>query len=145
IQINPGQDLLMTISPNGRQITFNASEEGTFSPDIFMALDPDPDGDSYIFGVAGFALSSFKTVTVTLDLPNGLLHFQDDDGAADTYDLDVQRIKADGTQEYFTNNDIVLGGESNAAADFGAWDGTGDMTVDIDGQAQSFPNEHGQP
>ncbi|HMN29446.1 MAG TPA: hypothetical protein PKE45_14950, partial [Caldilineaceae bacterium] len=142
IQINPGEDLLMTIRPDGRQITFNASEEGTFGPDIFLALDPDPAGDSYSFDVGGFELESFKTVTVTLDLDSGLLLFTDDDGAADTYALNVLRIGADGTQEYFANDDVELGGDSNAALNFGAWDGAGAMAVDIDGEEQMLPNEH---
>ncbi len=143
LQINPGHDLLMTMRPDGRQITFNASEEGTFGPDIFLALDPDPNGDSYIFEIGGFVLSSFKTVTATLDLQHGLLYFEDDDGGADTYALAVTRIRPNGEVEYYANDGVTLGGNSDAAMNFGAWNGDGAMTFNIDGHNVNYGNEGG--
>ncbi|MEZ4658156.1 MAG: hypothetical protein R2911_11330 [Caldilineaceae bacterium] len=141
VQINPGHDLLTTISPDGRQITFNASEEGTYAPDIYFALEPDANGDSYLFGVGGFTLSSLKTVTVTLDFENGLLYFNDDDGAADVYAILVVRIRADGEVEYFMNESVMLDAESDAAMNYGAWDGENAMPIIIDGETQNFDNE----
>ncbi len=141
IAVSPGEDLLMTLRPDGRQITFNASEEGTYGPDIYFALDPDPDGDSYIFTIAGFVLSSFKTVTVTLDIQQGQLYFEDDDGGSDTYALAVLRIKNDGTEQYYANDGVVLGGDADAAMNFGAWDGQGTMSFTIDGQVTDLGNE----
>lgn len=141
VQLNPGHDLLTTISPDGRQITFNASEEGTYAPDLYFALEPDANGDSYLFGVGGFTLSSFKTVTVTLDTANGMLYFTDDDGGADVYALVVLRIRANGEVEYFVNEGVLLNADSDAAMHYSAWDGENAMPITIDGQTQSFANE----
>jgi len=141
IQINEGEDLLMTISANGQQITFNASEEGTWGPDIYFALDPDPNEDSYVFEIDGFVLEAFKTVTATLDLEKGELYFEDNDGNADTYDLSVTRIDKDGNESSFENDGVELGGEEDAVMNFGAWDGSGGMTFTIGGTQQVFQNE----
>jgi hypothetical protein len=145
LDVSPGEDLQMTVSPDGRQITLNASEEGAFGPDITLALDPDPEGDSYLFDVAGFELAAFRTVTVTLDIDNGLLYFEDDDGGSDVYALDVLRIAADGSEFYYANDGVALDADDDAAMNFGLWDGEGDMIFTIDGTEQPYDNEYPEP
>ena len=145
LDVSPGEDLQMTVSPDGRQVTLNASEEGAFGPDITLALDPDPEGDSYLFEVAGFELAAFRTITVTLDIDNGLLYFEDDDGGSDVYALDVLRIAADGSEYYYTNDGVALDAGDDAAMNFGLWDGEGDMLFTIDGTDQPYDNEYPEP
>lgn len=143
LRINPGEDMLITISPDGTAVSFTASEQGTFSPDFFMALDPLGNSDSYIFGVGGFELDAQKKADVSLNLNSGLLNFSDNDGTADTYEVEILRIADDGTVAYYNNTDIQLGGSSNAALNFGAWDGSGDINGTIDGEEQRFTNNNG--
>ncbi|MEM7535248.1 MAG: CARDB domain-containing protein [Chloroflexota bacterium] len=149
IQISEGEDLLITVSPDGRQLTFNASEEGLWGPDIYFALDPDPEGDSYIFSIEGFVLESFKTITTTIDLDTKQLLFEDDDGASDTYALEVLRIDKDGNEFFFSNDAVEVGAEDEAAMDFGSWDGESDMRITIGGTTQTFqstlPTEPTEP
>lgn len=145
LQINPGQDLLMTMRPDGRQITFNASQQGTVSPDIVIAVDSSDSDDSYLFGIGGFALDAFKTVTVTLALEQGLLYFTDDDGGADTYALEMLRIRPDGSEAYYENANVELSRGADAAMNFGAWDGSGGVTFNLAGQETVLANERAQP
>ncbi len=143
LKINPGEDMLITISPDGRDVSFTASEQGTFSPDFFMALDPLDSSDSYIFGVGGFELDAQKKVDVALNLNSGLLTFSDNDGETDTYAVEILRVADNGTVSYYNNNDIQLGGSSDAAMNFGAWDGSGDIEGTIDGETTLFTNQGG--
>jgi uncharacterized repeat protein (TIGR01451 family) len=146
VNVNPNQNLTVKIRPDGRQITFISTEAGVTSPDIFLALDPDPDGYSYIFGVGGFELPANKRVSVTLDLAAGKLIFEDNDGATDTYDLLVIRISPTGEVDTYENDGVAVSQTSastgNAEMNFGAWDGAGDMTFTIDGSSQTLGNEH---
>jgi len=140
IRLDPGEKLKMGISPNGQLITYQAGQDGE-TPHMFIAVDPDPSGASYIFDAGGITIEGGKTVTVTLDLAKGSLHFEDDDGNADTYQLEVTRINADGSEEYYVNNDISLDGDDEGELDFGNWDGSGNMNFDIEGNSINYNNE----
>jgi hypothetical protein len=140
IRLDPGEKLKMTISPNGQLITYQASQDGE-TPHMFIAVDPDPSGASYIFDAGGMTIEGGKTVTVTLDLVTKKLFFEDDDGNADTYQIEVTRINADGTEQYYVNNDVSLDNNGEGDVNFGSWDGSGNMNFDIEGQPVTYNNE----
>src|SRR4029079_15294531 len=104
--INPQQNLLMTMRPDGRQITFQASESGIFTPTIYLANDNDTQGDSYLFNVGGVKLTAGKTVTVTLDLEKYQLNFQDNNSATDAYQMDLLRITAKGQEQVYKADQV---------------------------------------
>jgi hypothetical protein len=146
VNVKPNTTLNVKIRPDGRQITFLSTEAGLTSPDIFLALDPDRNGYSYIFGVGGFDLPVNKRVSVTLDLANGKLLFEDNDGASDTYDLFVIRISPSGAVDIYENGGVTIpqssGTTGNAEMNFGAWNGEGAMTFTVDGVNQTLANEN---
>lgn len=139
VHVNPNQNLKMTMRPDGRQITFNASESSV-SPAIFLALDHGPNGHSYRFSVDGFELSAFKTVTVTLDLERGLFTFQDNDESTDQYHASILRITTQGEEQNFQSGQLTLSPNQDAVLHFGTWNGNGGMQLTLGGLSTTAIN-----
>lgn len=122
LRLDPGEALAMTVSPDGRQMRFTASQD-TETPAILLAIDPEGDGASYIFLIGGVALINGAVVTLTLDTASGLLLFEDSDGNTDSYDLELLRINADGSEDAYTQDDVEMASTTRGAMQFGAWQG----------------------
>lgn len=99
VLIDPNETLKTTISPDGETITFTSSADGE-TPDIFFAFDPEDDsGDSYLVEIDGAEIEAGKTLTVHLDFENDKLEIRDNDGNSDEYEIEILRIKPDGTEQ----------------------------------------------
>ena len=99
VLIDPNETLKTTISPDGETITFTSSADGE-TPDIFFAFDPEDDsGDSYLVEIDGAEIEAGKTLTVHLDFENDKLEISDDDGNSDEYEIEILRIKPDGSEQ----------------------------------------------
>lgn len=151
LTLNPQQNLLMTIRPDGRQITFKADAAGVFTPTIYLATDQTANG-SYLFDVGGVKLSAGKTVTVTLDLTKNQLNFQDSNQGADAYQMSLLRITPTGEQQTFKADNVTLpDGAKGGAMEFNNWDGHGAMDFTINDQPKQIDNQqtneqpNGQP
>ena len=140
ILVDPGESLSMTVSPDGRQLSFTASQDGE-TPAIFITTDSGPDKPSYEFSIGGITLTAGKTVTVMLDLNKERLFFKDDDADRDKYDVVIERTNADGTKDYYGNEDMELGKKDNYEVDFRKWNGKGPMCFMDDDEGNGFDDE----
>ncbi len=131
ISIDKGETLNMTVSPDGRALSFTASADGE-TPSVYITTDSGEDKPSYEFEIGGIALAGGKTVTVKLDPDAGLIYFKDDDGDADKYDVKVARTNPNGKVDVFEEFDMDIGDDDSYVLNFGAWDGKGDICVKDD-------------
>jgi hypothetical protein len=141
ILLDPGETMSMTISPNGRELSFTASADGE-TPTVFITVATSHKEPSYDFEIGGIKLAAGKTVTVKLDLENEKLFFKDNDPDRDPYDVLVTRANPDGTKDYYENDDLDLAKKSdNYEMDFSKWDGKGDMCFEEDDEGNGFDDE----
>ncbi|MDT5122851.1 MAG: hypothetical protein QOC96_2333 [Acidobacteriota bacterium] len=140
IALDPGENLTMTVSPDGQQLSFTASQDGQ-TPDIFITTESGPQKPSYEFKIGGIKLSPGKTVTVTLDLKKERLYFKDDDAKRDKYDVKVERTNADGTKNYYEHKDLEVGKRDNYEIDFSKWNGKGPLCVVDDEEGNGFEDD----
>jgi hypothetical protein len=141
ILIDPGETLSMTISPNGRELSFTASADGE-TPSVFITIETGKKNPSYEFEIGGIKLAAGKTVTMKLDLEKQKLFFKDNDPDRDPYDVFVTRTNPDGTEDYYENDDLDLAKKSdNYEMDFSKWDGKGDMCFEEDDENNGFEDE----
>ena len=141
ILLDPGETLTMSISPNGRELSFTASADGE-TPTVFITVETSRKEPSYDFTIGGIKLAAGKTVTVKLDLDHEKLFFKDNDPDRDPYDVTVTRANPDGTENYYENDDLELPGKAdNYEMDFSKWDGKGDMCFEDDDEGNGFDDE----
>jgi hypothetical protein len=131
----------MTISPDGRDLSFTASQDGQ-TPNIFMTLATSRKEPSYFFQVGGIKLSPGKTVSMKLDLAKQKLFFKDDDAKRDAYDVMVTRVNPDGTKNFYEHHDLEVAKKSdNYEMDFSKWDGKGEMCFEDDDEGNGFGDD----
>lgn len=131
IMLDAGESLTMTVSSDGRELSFTASADGE-TPEIFITTEDGPTKPSYEFEIGGITLSAGKTITVKLEPEKGRLHFKDDDGDVDKYDIAVARTNADGTENVLKDFDVSIGDKNSFVLEFGTWDGKGKMKIKDD-------------
>jgi len=141
ILLDAGETLTMSISPNGRELSFTASADGE-TPTVFITVETSRKEPSYDFEIGGIKLAAGKTVTVKLDLEHEKLFFKDNDPDRDPYDVTVARTNPDGTEDYYENDDLELPGKGDVyEMDFSKWDGKGDMCFELDDENNGFDDE----
>jgi len=131
IMVDKGETLAMTVSQDGRELSFTASADGE-TPSIYITTDDGADRPSYEFEIGGIALAAGKTVAVKLDPDKGLIYFKDDDGDEDKYDVTVSRTNPNGTVNFFEEFDLDIGDNNIYVLNFGSWDGKGKMCFEDD-------------
>lgn len=141
ISVDKGETLNMTVSQDGRELSFTASADGE-TPSVYITTDSGAEKPSYEFEIGGIALAGGKTVFVKLDPDAGLIYFKDDDGDKDKYDVKVSRTNPNGKVDVFEEFDMDVGKDNNYVLNFGAWDGKGDICVkDDDDEDGNFAND----
>lgn len=141
VTLTPGMHLVMTFQPDGHQLTFNADATGTFTPTITLANDMSTAKNSYLFDLSGITLAPSKTVTVSLDADTTSLHFMDNTAQTNSYKVELLRITPQGQEQRFMSDKAVVSGGSEAAVNFGAWDGKSPMPFTAGGQAEPLKNQ----
>ncbi|HEX8637685.1 MAG TPA: hypothetical protein VF692_06470 [Pyrinomonadaceae bacterium] len=131
ISVDKGEALNMTVSSDGRELSFTASADGE-TPGLYIATDDGADKPSYEFEIGGITLAAGKTVSVRLDPGKGLIYFKDDDGGEDKYDVSISRTNPNGKVDEFEEFDMDIGDDNSYVLNFGAWDGKGDICVKDD-------------
>ena len=141
ILVDPGESLAMSISPNGRELSFTASADGE-TPKLFIAMGADRKQPSYYFEVGGIKLAGGKTITMKLDLAKQKLFFKDDDTKRDAYDVVVTRVNTNGTRDFYEHHDLEIARKTdNYEMDFSKWDGKGDMCFEDDDEGNGFDDD----
>lgn len=142
ILLDPQEFLHMTISPDGKEMSFVASQDAE-TPAVFLSFDPaDETSPSYVFHIGGVELEAGKTLHVSLDLAGGYVYFEDDDGNDDAYDLSVTRIDDNGEQTVSHAGIAVTAGDKARLGGFNTWDGSGaGLTTEVDDEGDGFQDE----
>jgi len=141
ILVDPGENLTMTITPDGRELSFTASQDGE-TPTIFITIATSHKEPSYFFEIGGIKLSPGKTVTMKLDLEKQKLFFKDNDAKRDAYDVLVTRVNPDGTRSFYEHHDLEVAKKTdNYEMDFGKWDGVGEMCFEDDDEGNGFGDD----
>jgi hypothetical protein len=141
ILVDPGENLTMTISPGGRELSFTASQDGQ-TPKIFITIATSHKEPSYFFEIGGIKLSPGKTVTMKLDLEKQKLFFKDNDAKRDAYDVLVTRVNPNGTRNFYEHHDLEIAKKTdNYEMDFSKWDGVGEMCFEDDDEGNGFGDD----
>jgi len=141
ILLDPGESLTMTISPNGRELSFTASSDGQ-TPNVFITSATGRGKPSYLFEIGGLKLSAGKTVTMKLDLEKEKLFFSDNDTKRDAYDVWIKRVNSNGTKNFYEHHDLKTAKKSdNYEMDFSKWDGKGEMCFKDDDEGNGFGDD----
>ncbi len=145
VSVDKGETLNMTVSPDGRELSFTASADGE-TPAVYITTDDGADKPSYEFEIGGIALSAGKTIVVRLDPDKGLIYFKDDDGGEDKYDVKISRTSPNGKVDVFEELDMDIGDDNSYVLNFGAWDGKSDICVkDDEDEDGAFEDEECTP
>lgn len=140
ILLDPKEELMVSISPDGNTLTFTASADGE-TPTIYVTTEDGPDAPSYSFEVGGVAIDAGKTLTMTVDADKGKVYFKDNDGNEDAYDVYVERTNPDGSEDFYEDDDLDIGKADNFEMDFSKWDGKGSMKFKTDEDNDGFGDE----
>ncbi len=141
ISVDKGEMLSMTVSQDGRELSFTASADGE-TPSVYITTDDGADKPSYEFEIGGIALTAGKTISVKLDPDKGLIYFKDDDADEDKYDVKVSRTNPNGKVDVFEEFDLEIGDDDSYVLNFGSWDGKGKMCFkDDDDEDGNFDDE----
>jgi hypothetical protein len=136
--LDPGESLTMTATPDGRELSFTASNDGQ-TPNIFITYEKGRKHPSYFFEIGGIKLAPGKTVTMKLDIEKQKLFFKDNDTKTDAYDVLVMRVNPDGTRNFYEHHDLDLAKKTdNYEMDFSKWDGKGEMCFEEDEEGNGF-------
>src|SRR6266567_4272342 len=138
IKLDPGESLTMTATPDGKELSFTASNDGQ-TPNVFITIENGRKHPTYLFEIGGIKLSPGKTVTMKLDLDKQKLFFKDNDAKRDAYDVLVARINPDGSKNFYEHHDLEIAKKTdNYEMDFSKWDGKGEMCFEEDEEGNGF-------
>ena len=117
----------LVIAPDGTQLAYQSGDakEATLT----LALDGASESDQ--FQVSGADVGAGQVVTLTADVGNGQLVFDNAQSAGGVYDLEITRVSTAGKQT-FLHAGLVISATDTHFVDYGAWDGSGPITVCTD-------------
>lgn len=144
VLLDPKEELMVSISPDGGTITFTASADSE-TPTIFMTTEDGPNKPSYSFEVGGVAIDAGTTLTMIVDIDKSKVYFKDNDGNEDAYDIHFERTNADGTKIKFDQNDLNMKGKDSFEVDFTKWDSTNKPCIEDDDDGNGFDDEECEP
>jgi hypothetical protein len=140
ILLDPNEDLTVSVSPDGKSLSFTASADGE-TPNIFITTESGADKPSYSFEVGGITLDAGKTLTMAVNLENGKVFFKDNDGNEDSYNIHFERTNADGTKIRFDQNKFEMKGNDSFEVDINKWSEKNLPCVKDDDDNDGFEDE----
>jgi len=127
VTLEPTSQDQLTVAPDGTQLTYQPNS----AKEITMTLALDDTSKSEQLQVKGADIGAGEVVTLTVDVGNGQLVFNNAQASGGEYDLDIECISAAGDQRFF-HAGVVISTTDTHYADYGAWDGSGPMTLHVD-------------
>jgi hypothetical protein len=117
----------ITIAPDGSNVSYQAGSGN--EPSLIIARDEPT--ESYLFEIRDADVGSGQSIRAQVDTNQGQLVFSNDQGSSGNYDLAFSQISAD-SEQAFVHQGISMAAGDTHYADYGAWDGSGDMRLEID-------------
>ena len=127
VALQPGSQDNVVITGDGTSLDYSAG----LAKQATLALALDGDSESYRLQVAGADIGAGQVVTLSADITHSQLIYSNAQADGGAYDLKVTRVGEAGTRQ-FVHRAIAILATDTHYADYGAWDGSGSMTLYID-------------
>ena len=128
VQATPGETQTLRFSSDGREVSLTPGT--TQSPDL--GLMAETGSGSLRLEIRGGQVAEDQTVSLRrTEESGGKLIYSRQSAGAGQYEVHVIRVSAGGAQE-FTSDNVSIGQGDTHAVLYGAWDGSGGMTLQID-------------
>jgi hypothetical protein len=127
VQLAPEAQGQVRIAADGTEVAYAATDADT--PSIMLVHDGEH--ESIRAQVQEASVGAGKVLTATVDVARGTLVVNNAENDAGSYNLEINRTDASGVYT-FTHTAIEVSAGETHYADYGAWDGAGDINVEID-------------
>jgi len=127
VTLEPTSQDRVIIAPDGTQLAYQPNDD----KEATLTLALDGASESNQLQVKGTDIGAGQVVTLTADVDNGQLLFNNAQAGGGEYNLDVRLVSAAGEQ-WFVHAGLVISATDTHYVDYGAWDGSGPMTLHVD-------------
>jgi len=127
IELPPEANAQLVISPLGDRIAY----QPVISDTITMEIASQQISENNQFLIQGVDIGAGEIVTMTVNVNDGLLVFNNSQTSGGVYDLEFNRLSSEGDQEFKYVGIPVAAGETHLF-DYQNWDGAGAITLLID-------------
>ena len=136
IWLEPGQVDILDIAPDGSLLSYFT----TSSVSPFILLGVETDEADYMFAVQGYELAPDQGINFSIDQEEGWVSLDSiDNTEASTYSLFMVKYDAEGGEQIFGADDVVLNPDDVVYFDYVLWPGNGqplEMEVDLGGDGE---------
>jgi hypothetical protein len=139
IDLDPNQEDTLSLPADGDSIKYKpGNSPDKESPKFSYGFD-NPNGKDYEFEVDSLEADDDEELGV--DLQNGKLQVSDTGNDVEKYDVKVNRLNDDGSEEDFSKDDVEMGADESDDIDFEGWAGEGQgMMIGPDGNLNLEPD-----
>lgn len=127
VTLEPASRDNLIIAPDGTQLAYQSDNED----EATLTLALDGASESLELQVQSADISASQVVTLTAEVSEGQLVFDNSQASGGIYDLEITRTTSAGEQ-VFLHAGLAISATDTHYADYGAWDGSGPMTLEID-------------
>lgn len=127
VALSPSSQDQLSISPDGTQLVYqvNATKPAT------LTIAVDTVGVSNQFQVKDADIGAKQSVTIKTDSATGKFAFSNKEAGGGTYDIGITRITSNGAKD-FAHNGITIAATDTQYFNYGTWDSTTPMKLEID-------------
>jgi hypothetical protein len=126
LQVGPSTHSQLSFAADGTRASYSSDTPGAAT----LTLAQDSAGSSHRFSVAGAGVAAGQALTMQLDSASGQIVISGAQ-AGSAYDLAITRVSVAGAQT-FAHHAVAVAAADTSYVNYGAWDGAGTVTVQID-------------
>ena len=127
IHLSGGHASQIAIANDGQQLNFRSATLDQLTFDMIVESDQ----ASQQFQVSGLPIGSGRGVTLTIDAAREQFVLNNSQNISGTYDFSFTRL-TDAGQQVFTATNVVITATDTQSLNYGAWNGTGPITLTVD-------------
>ncbi|MGE3725108.1 MAG: hypothetical protein AB7I41_06130 [Candidatus Sericytochromatia bacterium] len=139
IDLDPNQEDSLALPADGDSIKYKPGNSPDKETPKFSYGFDNPNGKDYEFEVDSLEADDDEELGV--DLENGKIRVSDTGNDVEKYDVKVNRLNDDGSEEDFSKDEVEMGADESDDIDFEGWAGEGQsMMIGPDGNLQTEPD-----
>jgi len=123
----PSSGHLLTVASDGTSLTFQP--DSATAPTLLLALEGA--AETHLLQLTDAEIGASDPVTVSADPASGVLAYSHALATAGQYHVDITRGSNAGWQR-FVHSDLLIAASDTHYFDYGAWDGSGSLVLEID-------------
>lgn len=131
VTLQPTSHDTLIFASDGTQLGYHSSD----TKPVTLTLALDGATQSNQFQIKGVNVGTGQVITTSVDTVQGKLVLNDSQDGGSTYALNITRVTGGGTQ-IFAHSGIPLSATDTQYLNYGAWNGSGPMTLQIDQGSQ---------